>query len=116
MYVLDAFWTAVGAAEPFPSSKEVAAMGRDTLFDVAMDVVGRSDPPLLFATRDEYKTVFLSILDEIGKNRKMDIPKYPTESTSICTEHPSPSVQPQQPASRPVHPAPSLQDGHDDHE
>lgn len=80
MSVLEAFWTSVGAAEPFPTAKEIAAMGRTSLFDVAMDVVGRSDPPLLYSSREEYKEVFLTVLAEIGENRKNDIPLYPTTS------------------------------------
>jgi hypothetical protein len=55
-------------------------MGRTSLFDVAMDVVGRSDPPLLYSSREEYKEVFLTVLAEIGENRKNDIPLYPTTS------------------------------------
>ena len=51
--VLEVFWDRVGAAEPFPSAKEIATMGRTSLFDIATDVVGRSDPPLMYQSRDE---------------------------------------------------------------
>lgn len=89
--VLEAFWDRVGAAEPFPTAKEIAAMGRTSLFDIAMDVVGRSDPPLMYSSRDEYNEVFLAVLAEIGENRKIDIPLYPTTSHQPTASHPKAS-------------------------